>query len=79
MKKLLLYTGCVLILSACHTKSVKPVTDSVAVYHVPEEKAIKKAVDDAYASICFKKGEQPRYDDIRKEFHSESPIDQFPQ
>jgi hypothetical protein len=77
MKKLLLYTSCLLVLSACHTKIDKPVTDSVAVYHLPEEKAIKKAVDDAYASICFKKGEQPRYDDIRKAFIPKAQLINF--
>jgi len=77
MKKLLLYSSCLLALSACHTKIDKPVTDSVAVYHVPEEKAIKKAVDDAYAAICFKKGEQPRYDDIRKAFIPKAQLINF--
>ena len=77
MKKLTLYSICLLALSACHTKSDKPVSDSVAVYHVAEEKAIAKAVADAYASICFKKGEQPRYDDIRKAFIPKAQLINF--
>jgi len=77
MKKLLLYTTCIVALSACHTKTDKHVTDSVAVYHVPEEKAINQTVDDAYAAICFKKGEQPRYDDIRKAFIPKAQLINF--
>lgn len=77
MKKLCLYAIFLLALSACHTKTDKPVTDSVAVYHVPDEAAINKAVNDAYASICFKKGEQPRYDDIRKAFIPKAQLINF--
>lgn len=77
MKKLFLYPICLIALSACHTKTNKPVTDSVAVYHVPEERAIKKAVDDAYAAISFKKGSQPRYDDIKKAFIAKAQLINF--
>jgi hypothetical protein len=77
MKKLSLYAICLLALSACHTKTDAPVTDSVATYQAPDEKAIVKAVDDAYASINFKKGEQPRYDDIRKAFIPKAQLINF--
>jgi len=68
MKKLLLYTMCIIALSACHTKSTQPVTDSAAVYTVPDDKAITKAVYDTYTSITFKKGEAPNYEAIKTHF-----------
>jgi len=68
MKNALRYIALMLALSACHSKSSTPKVDSVAAYTVPDEKAIKKAVDDAYTSISFKKGEQPRYDAIKNYF-----------
>jgi hypothetical protein len=77
MKKLLLYATCLIALSACHTKTDKPVGDSVATYTVPDDKAITQAVADAYASICFKKGEQPRYDDIKKAFIPKAQLINF--
>jgi len=77
MKKLLPYIAILIALSSCQTKITGPHTDSTAVYHVPDEQAIKKAVDDAYTSICFKKGEQPRYDDIRKAFIPKAQLINF--
>jgi hypothetical protein len=77
MKKLLLYLLCLIALSACHTKTDKPKVDSVAVYTVPDEKAIKKAVDDAYTSICFKTGEAPRYAEIKNYFIPQAQLINF--
>lgn len=37
-------------------------------YIAPDDAAIKKAVDDAYASISFKQGDQPHYDSIQYAF-----------
>jgi len=68
MKKLFLYTTCIITLTACHTKSTQSVTDSAAVYTVPDDKAITQAVHDAYASITFKKGETPNYEAIKTHF-----------
>jgi len=45
MKKLFLYALCAIALSACHTKPTQPKVDSAAVYKVPDEEAINKAVD----------------------------------
>jgi hypothetical protein len=70
MKNLLLLAACALALSACQTadKSTAAKTDTIATYTVPDDAAIKKAVDDAYYAISFKKGEQPRYDSIKEYF-----------
>ena len=66
MKNLLFYAICLIALSACNTKPGKPTSDSTAVYHVPDEKAIGQTIKNAYAAISFKEGEQPRYDELRK-------------
>ena len=68
MKKLLLYATCIITLTACHTKTTQPVTDSATVYTVPDDKAITQAVHDAYASITFKKGDTPNYEAIKLHF-----------
>ena len=78
MKKLFFYAPFILVLSACHSKPVKKVVvDSVAVYKVPEEKAIDKAVLDAYNCIGFKMGEQPRYEGIKKFFIPQAQLINF--
>ena len=78
MRKLLFYAPILLALSACHSKPVKKVVvDSAAVYKVPEEKAIDKAVLDAYNSIGFKMGEQPYYDGIKKFFIPQAQLINF--
>jgi hypothetical protein len=77
MKKLLPYIAVLIAFSSCQTKTSGTHTDSTAVYHVPDEQAIQNAVDDAYKSICFKKGEQPRYDDIKKAFIPKAQLINF--
>ena len=66
MKNILRYASLLITLTACHSKSTKPVVDSTAVYTVPDEHAIKQTVDSAYAAISFNKGEQPKFDELRK-------------
>jgi len=69
MKKIFFYIALVLALSACHSKPVKIiVADSVAVYKVPEEQSIDKAVQAAYAAISFKMGSEPKYNLLKKCF-----------
>jgi len=65
MKNLFHFAILIMTLSACHSKSGVPVVDSTAVYTVPDEKAITKAVYNAYNSISFKKGESPNYENIK--------------
>ncbi len=55
---------CLILIAACNTNSVNS-NSSQSVYTVPDDAAIKKAVDDAYAAISFKNGEQPPYDSIK--------------
>ncbi len=51
------------VLSACNSSN-KSIIQNNNSYTVPDDAAIKKAVDDAYTAISFKNGEQPRYDSI---------------
>ncbi len=72
MKKLIPYIAITIFLCSCQGKNNGLLTDSTAAagssYTVPDEQAIKKAVDAAYAAISFKKGEEPRYDSIKNYF-----------
>ena len=43
-------------------------------YAAPEDAAIKKAVDDAYAAISFKSGQQLAYDSIQYAFISQAQL-----
>jgi hypothetical protein len=54
-------------------------TDSTitASYKVPEDSAITRAVHDAYASISFKEGEKPRYDEIKNYFIPQAQLINF--
>lgn len=70
MKNLLLVAAMALAISACQTADKKSaeVQTSSAGYTVPEDSAITKAVHDAYTALTFKKGEQPRFDEIGNYF-----------
>jgi hypothetical protein len=77
MKNLFYCSIILLALSACQGMGTKPGTDSTVAYTVPDEKAIDKAVLDAYGAICFKKGERPRYDEIRNYFIPQAQMINF--
>ncbi|TSD67782.1 hypothetical protein FFF34_010455 [Inquilinus sp. KBS0705] len=77
MKNLLLAACFVLAISACHTSGEKPTVATATTYTVPDDAAIKKAVDDAYYAISFKKGEQPRYDSIKYYFTPQAQLINF--
>lgn len=73
MKKLLPYIAIVIFFCSCQGTGTGLITDSTATgssdsYTTPDVQAIKKAVNDAYAAISFKKGEQPQYDSIKNCF-----------
>ena len=44
---------------------------------MPDDAAIKKAVDNAYAAISFKDGEKPRYDSIKDFFIPQAQLINF--
>src|ERR1700749_1532284 len=81
MKKLIPYIAIAIFLCSCQGKNTGLWTDSTATgnssYTVPDGQAIKKAVDDAYASISFKKGEEPRYDSIKNYFIPKAQLISF--
>jgi hypothetical protein len=70
----------VLILSvfiSCQTPDQKPTPQNPAVPHAPEEEAIKKAIDNAYNCISFKKGEKVNYDDVKNYFMPQAQMFNF--
>jgi len=73
MRKLFPSIAIAVLFCSCQGTGTGLITDSTATsssntYTTPDAQAIKKAVDDAYASISFKKGEQPQYDSIKNCF-----------
>jgi hypothetical protein len=70
----------VLILSvfiSCQTPEQKSTPPNAAISHAPEEEAIKKAVDNAYSCISFKKGEKVNYNDIKNYFMPQAQMFNF--
>ncbi len=63
-----------IIFSSCQTK-VK--INAPEPYQVPEDSAITKAVYDAYAAISFKKGESPRFGEIKNYFIPQAQLINF--
>lgn len=63
----LLLAGLIFIFSSCGSSNSNTNTTNNN-YTAPDDTAIKKAVDDAYASLSFKQGEQPHYDSIQSAF-----------
>jgi hypothetical protein len=76
MKPVLILSVCFYILYSCNSSNTNAVSNSNS-YTVPDEAAIKKAVDDAYASISFKSGEQPQYDAIKNYFTPQAQLINF--
>jgi len=79
MKNLFLCLACAIALSSCQTSTKSSVQDSSAMqtYKVPDDSAIKKAVNDAYAAISFKQGEKPRYAEIPNYFTPQAQLINF--
>ena len=61
-----------MLIVGCQDKAKQ--TQDPASYTVPDSAAIKKAVDDAYAAISFKKGEQPKSDQIAGYFTPQAQL-----
>lgn len=59
-----------MLLSACGSGNSSAEGDAATTsgYTAPDEAAIKKAVDDAYAALSFTAGEQPAFDSIQYAF-----------
>lgn len=68
MKRIFCFTVVLaIVFYACSSNSSKQPAASDA-YAAPDEAAIKKAVDDAYASLSFEKGQQLAFDSIQYYF-----------
>ena len=68
MKRILYFTvfSTIVFYSCSSNNSNTPAANNM--YTAPDEAAIKKAVDDAYAAISFKSGQQLAYDSIQYYF-----------
>ena len=64
----LVFLSCLYVFCSCNSSNTNTGSNNNAAYTVPDDVAIKKAVDNAYAAISFKNGEQPRYDSIKDYF-----------
>jgi hypothetical protein len=75
--KSILVLSTLFIFVSCKQLSTEAVKTGSAVSHAGEEAAIKKAVDDAYNAISFKKGVKVDYDGIRKYFMPQAQFFEF--
>jgi hypothetical protein len=66
-----------IIFYSCNSASNNNNRAQANTYTVPDDAAIKKAVDDAYAALGFKAGEQPRYDSIQYFFIPQAQLINF--
>jgi len=57
-----------MLFCSCSSADKKQSVSNSNTIAAPDEAAIKKAVDDAYAAISFKQGETPNYDSIKFAF-----------
>ncbi len=64
----------VCMFSACNSSNTNTASTNSSSYTVPDDAAIKKAVDAAYAALSFKDKEQPRYDSIRDYFIQQAQL-----
>lgn len=76
MKPVLILSVCFYILCSCNSSGSNTASNNNS-YTVPDDVAIKKAVDDAYASISFKSGEQLQYDAIKNYFTPQAQLINF--
>lgn len=70
-------SACVLLMCSCNSSNTSTNANVNNSYTVPDDAAIKKAVDDAYTAISFKQGEQPRYDSIKNYFIPQAQLIDF--
>src|SRR5690348_10208858 len=65
------------VLFSCNSAGVNQNTNTGNNHTNPDEAAIKKAVDDAYAAISFKHGATPNYDSIKYAFIPQAQLIDF--
>ncbi len=75
--KLLFQVFILSLFLSCQSPGKEPTSQNAAVSHAPEAEAIKKAVDNAYRCISFKKGEQVNYDDVKNYFMPQAQMFNF--
>ena len=64
---------CAIVFYSCSGNQQQNFVVSSA-YTAPDDAAIKKAVDDAYAALSFKAGETPQYDNIKDNFIQQAQL-----
>lgn len=68
---------CLLLAIICASCDTKVRINAPERYQVPEDSAITKAVHDAYTAISFKKGENPRFSEIKDYFIPQAQLINF--
>lgn len=66
-----------LVFISCQSSTEKSEKQHTTISHATEDDAIKKAVDDAYKSISFKKGEKIKYENIKNYFVPQAQMFDF--
>jgi len=62
---------------SCSSNNTQQTTANPNNYTAPDDIAIKKAVDDAYAAISFKDGQSPQFDSIKYAFIPQAQLINF--
>lgn len=73
----LVFLSCLYVFCSCNSSNTNSGSVSNNNYTAPDDAAIKKAVNDAYASISFNSGEKPRYDSIKDYFIPQAQLINF--
>ncbi|HEY2725573.1 MAG TPA: hypothetical protein VGI61_00240 [Parafilimonas sp.] len=68
---------CAVLFYSCNSTNTNQDTTKNSAFTAPDEVAIKKTVDDAYAAISFNQGELPRYDSIKYAFIPQAQLINF--
>ena len=73
----LAFLSCLYIFCSCNSSNTNSNSANSNNYTAPDDSAIKKAVNDAYAAISFKDGEKPHYDSIKYYFIPQAQLINF--
>ncbi|WP_443938378.1 hypothetical protein [Pedobacter sp. MW01-1-1] len=78
LMKMFLLASTFFVLAPCQAQvKLSSSTNDNSLTRMPDEEAIKKAVDEAYKSLCFKQGETLNYDKIQNCFIPEAQFINF--
>jgi hypothetical protein len=75
--RVLAFLSCLYVFCSCNSSNTNAVSNNNSSYTAPDDAAIKKAVDDAYASLNVMDGEKPHYDSIKEYFIPQAQLINF--